>query len=226
MRSSARSRTSTRLPARGLAASLGCQGRRYDELSSALERLLAEGIVDRAQRSDASSGRGRGYALTERGRRRAECLRQASDSGASTNRGAPAACSAVASTSEVAFPAVGRSGNATLPAGETSAEGCSETVSEAAFPAVDRSGNATPPAGEASAACSAVASVSGAVSPAVGGNGNATLPAGETQRRPVERCRRRVRRAQTSPAEPGTSATRLLGMGGRSPRVDGAVRDS
>ena len=169
----------TRLPARGLAASLGCQGRRYDELSSALERLLAEGIVDRAQRSDASSGRGRGYVLTERGRRRAECLRQASDSGASANRGAPAACSAVASTSEVAFPAVGRSGNATLPAGETSAEGRSETVSEAAFPAVDRSGNATPTAGEASAACSAVASVSEAASPAVGGNGNATLPAGE-----------------------------------------------
>ena len=55
----------TRLPARGLAASLGCQGRRYDELRSALDRLLAEGIVDRAQRSGASSSRGRGYALTE-----------------------------------------------------------------------------------------------------------------------------------------------------------------
>ncbi len=168
-----------RVPARDLAASLGCQGRRYEELSSALERLLAERIVDRAQRSDGSSGRGRGYALTESGRRRAECLRQGSDSGASTNRGAPAACSSVASVSAVAFPAVDRSGNATTPAREMSAEGCSETVSGAAFSAVDRSGNATPPGGEASAACSSVASVSEAASPAVGGNGNATPPGGE-----------------------------------------------
>ena len=169
----------TRLSARSLAASLACQGRRYDELSSALDRLLAEGIVDRAQRSGASSGRGRGYALTERGSRRAECLRQGSDSGASTNREASAACSAFASVSGAAFPAVGRSGNATTPARETSAEGCSETVSEAAFPAVGRSGNATTPAGEASAACSAFASVSGAAFPAVGRSGNATTSAGE-----------------------------------------------
>ena len=48
----------------------------------------------------------------------------------------------------------------------------------------------------------------------------------ETQRRPPERRRRRVRRSRAFPAEPGTSATRWLGMGGRSPRVDGAVRDS
>ena len=130
----------TRLSARRLAASLACQGRRYEELSSALVRLLAEGIVDRAQGSGASSGRG--YPLTERGRRRAECLRQASDSGASTTREASAACSAVASVS-AAFPEVSRSGNATTPARETSAEGCSETVSEAAFPGVSRSGNAT-----------------------------------------------------------------------------------
>ncbi len=149
----------TRLSARSLAASLACQGRRYEELSAALDRLLAEGIVDRAQRSGASSGRGRGYALTERGRRRAECLRQASDSGASTTREASAACSAVASVS-AAFPEVSRSGNATTPARETSAEGCSETVSEAAFPGVSQIGNAMP-AGEVSAACSAVATVSG-----------------------------------------------------------------
>ena len=138
----------TRLSARRLAASLACQGRRYEELSSALDRLLAEGIVDRAQGSGASSGRG--YALTERGRRRAECLRQASDSGASTTREASAACSAVASVS-AAFPEVSRSGNATTPARETSAEGCSETVSEAAFPGVSRSGNATTSARETSA---------------------------------------------------------------------------
>ena len=36
----------TRLSARSLAASLACQGRRYEELSAALDRLLAEGIVD------------------------------------------------------------------------------------------------------------------------------------------------------------------------------------
>ena len=36
--------------ARVLAAALRCQGRRYDELSAALERLVADGSVDRAQR--------------------------------------------------------------------------------------------------------------------------------------------------------------------------------
>ena len=175
-----------RPPARELAASLACGGRRYEELSDALERLLVDGIVYRAPRSGASSGRGRGYALTERGRRRANCLRQASDSGASTSSETSAARSAVASVSEATFPGVRRSGNATTPAREVSAEGCSDPVSAAAFPAVGGSGNAPTPAGEMSAARSAVASVSGGA---------------------------------------GTSATRWLGMSGRSRRGDGVARD-
>ena len=181
-----------RPPARELGASLACGGRRYDELREALERLLAEGIVDHAQRSGASSGRGRGYALTERGRRRAEYLRQALDCGASTNREASAACSAVASVSNAMFSAVSRTGNATTPAREASAKGCSETVSEAAFPGVSRSGNATASAGEASAACSAVASVSEVALPSVAGSGNATTPARETL---AEGCSARVSEA-------------------------------
>ena len=168
----------TRLAARGLVASLGCGGRRYDELREALERLLAEGIVDHAQRAGRGTGRGRGYALTERGRRWAECLRRASDSGASTNRKASAACSTVVSVSEATLPGVNQRGNATMPARETSAGGCSESVSAAAFPAVGGSGNAMTPAGETSAeGCSE--SVSAAAFPAVGGSGNAMTPAGE-----------------------------------------------
>ena len=186
----------TRLSARRLAASLACQGRRYEELSSALDRLLAEGIVDRAQRSGATSGHGHGYALTERGRRRAECLRQASDSGASTTREASAACSAVASVS-AAFPEVSRSGNATTPARETSAEGCSETVSEAAFPEVSRSGNATTSTRETSAeGCSET--VSEAAFPGVSQSGNATTSAGEAS---AEGCSETVSEA----AFPGVS---------------------
>ena len=170
-----------RPPARELGTSLACGGRRYDELREALERLLAEGIVDHARRSGASSGRGRGYALTERGRRRAECLRlrQASDSGASANRESSAACSAVASVSEATFPAASRSGNATTPARESSAA-CSAvaSVSEVALPAVAGNGNATMPARESSAeGCSET--VSEAAFPGVSRNGNATTPAGE-----------------------------------------------
>ena len=164
--------------ARELSSSLACGGRRYGEFREALDRLLADGIVDHAQRSSTSSGRGRGYALTEEGRRRAECLCPASDSRAPTNSEASAASSAVGSVSEATFPGVRRSGNATTPAREATAEGCSDIVSEAAFPAVGGSGNATAPAGEASAASSAVGSVSGVALPAVAGNGSA-MPARE-----------------------------------------------
>ena len=99
---------------------------------------------------------------------------------------------------------MGRSGNATLPARETSAEGCSETVSEAAFPAVDRSGNATPPGGEASAACSAVASVSAVAFPAVDRSGNATLPARETS---AEGCSETVSEAAFPAVDRSGNAT-------------------
>ena len=88
-----------RPPARDLGFSLACEGRRFGELSKALKRLRVEGIVDYAQRSGASNGRGRGYALTERGRRWAECLRQASDSGTSANRNPSAASASVAGVS-------------------------------------------------------------------------------------------------------------------------------
>ena len=179
-----------RVSARRLASSLECGGRRYEGLKESLERLLADRIVDHAQRSGDSSGRGRGYALTERGHLRAECLRQASDSGASTNReGLAEGCSET--VSEGAFPAVGGSGDATAAAGDGSAEdsfgdrfrgcvsgggrkrnqtaaagngsaeGCSETVSEDAFPGVGGSRNATAPGVKVSAARSEGASVSG-----------------------------------------------------------------
>ena len=129
-----------RPPARELAARLRCQGRRYDELRSALERLLAEGVVDCAQRPDARSDRDRGYALTERGRHRAETLREASDSGASTNREEAEACSEGATVSKVASPAVPRNGNATPPAREEEAEASSEgaSVSKVAVPSGGR----------------------------------------------------------------------------------------
>ena len=51
-----------------------------------------------------------------------------------------AACSAVASVSEAASPAMGGNGNATMPAGDASAQGRSETVSEAASLAVEGKG--------------------------------------------------------------------------------------
>ena len=177
-----------RPPARELAARLRCQGRRYDELRSALERLLAEGVVDCAQRPDARSDRDRGYALTERGRHRAETLREASDSGASTNREEAEACSEGATVSKVASPALPRNGNATPPAREEEAEASSEgaSVSKVAVPAVAGNGNgdATPPAREEEAeACSEGASVSKVAVPAVAGNGNgdATPPAREEE---------------------------------------------
>ena len=268
----------TRLAARDLARRLTCGGRRYGQLQDAIKGLAAKGIVDRAQGSGPGTSRGRGYALTERGRRWAECLQEAWDSGAPTTRKASATCSAVASVSAAAFPAVGGSGKAMPPAGETSAEGCSESVSAAAFPAVGGSGKAMPPAGETSAeGCSE--SVSAAAFPAVGGSGKAMPPAGETSAEGCsesvsrgcvsrggrkrkgdaargrdiggglfgkrfrgcvsrsgrkrkgdaargERRRRRVRRSRAFPAEPGTSVPRRLGMGGRSPRGDGTVRDS
>ena len=162
-----------RPPARDLGCSLGCEGRRFGELSKALKQLRGEGIVDYAQRSGASNGRGRGYALTERGCRWAECLRQASDSGTSTNR-APSAASRSETVSEGAFPAVIGSGNATPPARGRSAASGSETVSEGAFPAVGGSGNATPPARGRSAA-SGSETVSEDAFPAVDGSGNAAL---------------------------------------------------
>ena len=138
---------------RHLASALGTAAAEIDAAVAAAEPAGEDaGIVDNAQRSGASNGRGRGYALTERGRRWAECLRQASDSGTSTNRAPSPASAAVVGVSEGAFPAVGGSGNATPPARGRSAASGSETVSEGAFPVVGGSGNATPPARGRSAA--------------------------------------------------------------------------
>ena len=62
--------------ARALAAALlRCQGRRYKQMRAGLERLVGEGLIDRAQRQGSTSSRDRGYALTPAGRRRAESLR-------------------------------------------------------------------------------------------------------------------------------------------------------
>ena len=235
-----------RPPARELAARLRCQGRRYDELRSALERLLAEGVVDCAQRPDARSDRDRGYALTERGRHRAETLREASDSGASTNREEAEACSEGATVSKVASPALPRNGNATPPAREEEAEASSEgaSVSKVAVPAV--AGRRRPPERKRRRRVRRARAF-----PRLRSQRWPETET-ETQHRPPERKRRRrVRRARAfprlrsqrwpetetqqrprryedspGPAEPGTSATRWLGMGRRSPRVDGALRDS
>ena len=61
--------------ARALAAALRCQGRRYEQMSEGLKRLVGERLIDRAQRQGSTSSRDRGYALTPAGRRRAESLR-------------------------------------------------------------------------------------------------------------------------------------------------------
>ena len=61
--------------ARALAAALRCQGRRYEQMSEGLKRLVGEGLIDRAQRQGSTSSRDRGYALTPAGRRRAKSLR-------------------------------------------------------------------------------------------------------------------------------------------------------
>ncbi len=168
-----------RPPARELGAKLACGGRRYVNLKKALSRLLAEGIVDHAQRSGASSGRGRGYALTERGRLRAECLRQTSDSEVSTNSAASVACSDVGTVSKRPFPAVRGNGNEPTPF-EAASASCSAvaSVSEGALPAVGGNGNEPTPFGAASAeGCSET--VSEAASPAVGGSENEPTPGGE-----------------------------------------------
>ena len=81
-----------RPPARVLAGALQCQGRRYEELSAALERLVADGSVDHAQRPGTTSRRDRGYALTPRGHLQTESLRRTSDSQVSTNREEAEAC--------------------------------------------------------------------------------------------------------------------------------------
>ena len=99
-------------PARVLAGTLKCQGRRYDELSAALERLVDDGSVDHAQRSGSTSRRDRGYALTPTGRLRAESLRQKSDFEVSTNREEAEAFPKGATVSEPPPPGVTGNGNA------------------------------------------------------------------------------------------------------------------
>ena len=91
-------------PARVLAGTLKCQGRRYDELSAALERLVHDGSVDHAQRSGTTSRRDRGYALTPTGRQRAEALRENSDSEVSKNRQEAEACSKGANRFRASVP--------------------------------------------------------------------------------------------------------------------------
>ena len=69
-----------RQSARVLAAGLRCQGRRYNELSETLHRLVADEFVDHDQRPGTPNSRDRGYALTQEGRLRAASLRAAADS--------------------------------------------------------------------------------------------------------------------------------------------------
>ena len=102
-----------RPPARVLADSLKYRGRRYDELSAVLERLVADGSVDHAQRPGTRRGRDCGYALTPRGRLRAASLREASNSRASTSREEVEACPKGATVSEPPSPGVTGNGNAT-----------------------------------------------------------------------------------------------------------------
>ncbi len=67
-----------------LAEALDCSGRRYQDLRAALDALLDDGLVDHAQRPGATKQRDRGYALTAKGRERAEALRDQSISAIST----------------------------------------------------------------------------------------------------------------------------------------------
>ena len=101
-----------RPPARVLAGALQCQGRRYEELSAALERLVADGSVDHAQRPGTTSRRDCGYALTPKGRLRTESLRENSDSEVSTNREEADAGPKGATVSEVPSPGANGNGNA------------------------------------------------------------------------------------------------------------------
>ena len=101
-----------RPPARVLAGALQCQGRRYEELSAALERLVADGSVDHAQRPGTTRRRDRGYALTPKGRLRTESLRENSDSEVSTNREEADAGPKGATVSEVPSPGANGNGNA------------------------------------------------------------------------------------------------------------------
>ena len=194
--------------ARELASKLRCRGRRYEELRSALGRLLAEGVVDCVQRPGARSGRNRGYALTERGRHRAETLRNPSDCGVSTNGEQAEACSEGATVSEVASPAVAGNGNAATRAREEHAQACSEgaSVSEAS-PAVAGNGNTntTLAREEQAEACSEGATVSEVASPAVAGNGNTnTTPAREKQ---AQACSEGATVSQVAPSAVAGNAT-------------------
>ena len=71
--------------ARVLASALSCQGRRYNELKAAVERLVGEGSIDHARRPGSASSRDGGFALTPEGRLRAEALRENFNSGLATN---------------------------------------------------------------------------------------------------------------------------------------------
>ena len=63
--------------ARTLAAALGSTGRRYRRLRHALHTLVDAGHIDHERRRDAKTDRQRGYALTSKGRVRAETLTNA-----------------------------------------------------------------------------------------------------------------------------------------------------
>ncbi len=98
--------------ARVLAGALQCQGRRYKGLSAALERLVADGAVDHAQRAGTTSRHDRGYVLTPTGTLRAESLREDSDSEVSTNREEAEAGPNDATVSELPSPGETGNGNA------------------------------------------------------------------------------------------------------------------
>ena len=95
-----------RQSARVLAAGLRCQGRRYNELSETLHRLVAEEFVDHDQRPGTTN---RGYALTQEGRLRAASLRAAADSRVCAKNTEEAA-----TVSEPGSPGMAGNGNATV----------------------------------------------------------------------------------------------------------------
>ena len=97
-----------RQSARVLAAGLRCQGRRYNELSETLHRLVADEFVDHDQRPGTTNSRDRGYALTQEGRLRAASLRAAADSRVCAKNTEEAA-----TVSEPGPPGMAGNGNAT-----------------------------------------------------------------------------------------------------------------
>ena len=102
--------------ARVLASALSCQGRRYNELKAAVERLVGEGSIDHARRLGSASSRDGGFALTPEGRLRAEALRENFNSGLATNEKGAQQRPTSTAVSEPATQGVAGNGNATASA--------------------------------------------------------------------------------------------------------------